>query len=314
MAYYLVTGGAGFIGSHIVTELVKRRHKVAVLDNFITGRQENLDLVRDKITVFEGSVTDPLVVNRAMKRVDYVLHQAALRAVQRSVEDPWDTNEVNIGGTLQVLLGAKEAGVKRVVLASSSSVYGSLKANLNNEKMPTHPESPYALSKLTGEYYARLFSDLYGLETVCLRYFNVFGPRQRPDSAYAAVIPLMTQALLTGEPVEVHWHGRQSRDFTYVANVVQANLKAATSLKVRSGEAYNIGMGQTTSINELLQNLKELLKVDPEVKRLPKRAGDILGTRADIRKAKRDLGYEPKIDFEHGLKKSLDWYRSNINA
>lgn len=312
MAKYLITGGAGFIGCNIARELVRRRQEVTVLDNLSTGSLKNLADIKKRINFIKGDIRDLSTVARAFRGVDYVLHQAALRAVERSVDDPRATNDNNITGTLNVLLAARDSGVKRVVYASSSSVYGDIKEPRQVETLSPRPASPYALSKLAGEHYCRLFSELYGLKAVSLRYFNVFGPYQNPESKYAAVIPVFVKQLMAGKAPDIHWHGRQSRDFTYVDNVVQANLLAAKAKKVKLGETYNIGNGENTSINELYRVLQELLGISVEPKRTGKRAGDVLKTYADIGKAKRDLGYEPTVSFREGLAKSIEWYRENL--
>lgn len=312
MSKYLVTGGAGFIGCNIARELVCRRQEVTVLDNLSTGSLKNLADIRKRINFIKGDVRDLTTVARAFRGVDYVLHQAALRAVERSVDDPRATNDNNITGTLNVLIAARDSGVSRVVYASSSSVYGDIKEPRQVETLTPKPASPYALSKLTGEHYCRIFNELYNLPTVSLRYFNVFGPYQNPESRYSAVIPIFVKQLMAGRAPDIHWHGRQSRDFTYVGNVVQANLLAAGAKKVKLGEAYNIGNGENTSINELYRVLQELLGVSVEPKRTGKRAGDVLKTYAGIGKAKRDLGYTPGVSFRVGLKQSVEWYKQNL--
>src|SRR3989344_2989679 len=313
MATYLVTGGAGFIGTNIVRELLQRGENVVVLDNFATGQRENLADVASDIKLIEGDIRDQKAVTEAFQGIDYVLHQAALRAVERSVDDPLETNDVNITGTLNVLLAARDAQVKRVIFASSSSVYGDVRGEKQVETMPPNPESPYGLSKLTGEYYCRLFNKLYDLPTVSLRYFNVFGPYQNPESKYSAVIPILVKRLLSGEAPDIHWDGEQNRDFTYVANVVQANLKAATSTAAKMGEVYNIGNGENTSVNELYITLQSLLRPTVEPKRTAKRPGDVFRTFADIAKAKADLAYSPDISFTEGLERSLAWYKKNLS-
>jgi len=313
MATYLVTGGAGFIGTNIVRELLQRGENVVVLDNFATGQRENLADVASDIKLIEGDIRDQKAVTEAFQGIDYVLHQAALRAVERSVDDPLETNDVNITGTLNVLLAARDAQVKRVIFASSSSVYGDVRGEKQVETMPPNPESPYGLSKLTGEYYCRLFNKLYDLPTVSLRYFNVFGPYQNPESKYSAVIPILVKRLLSGEAPDIHWDGEQNRDFTYVANVVQANLKAATSTAAKMGEVYNIGNGENTSVNELYITLQALLGTTVEPKRTAKRPGDVFRTFADIAKAKADLAYSPDISFTEGLERSLAWYKKNLS-
>lgn len=314
MARYLVTGGAGFIGSNIVRELVQRQEEVVVLDNFSTSKQENLADVIQNITLVEGDICDLSVLKKTSQNVDYILHQAALRSVGRSVDAPLETNDVNITGTLNVLMAAREMNVKRVVLASSSSVYGDVHEDLNVETLPTVPLSPYALTKLADEHYARLFTYLYGLETVALRYFNVFGPYQNPESKYSAVIPIFMNTLIHKKPPTIDGDGNQSRDFTFVDNVVQANIKAATSLTAKSGEAYNIGNGKTTSINELYAVLQELLGTNFPAHFGAPRSGDVRKTQADISKAQRDLGYQPTVGFRDGLIKTLDWYQKKIHS
>ncbi len=312
MAKYLITGGAGFIGCNIARELVRRRQEVVVLDNLSTGSLKNLTDIKKRISFIRGDVRDLSTVARALRGVDYVLHQAALRAVERSVDDPRATNDNNITGTLNVLLAARDSGAARVVYASSSSVYGDIKEPRQVEALTPRPASPYALSKLAGEHYCRIFNELYGLPTVSLRYFNVFGPYQSPESKYSAVIPVFVKQLMVGKAPDIHWHGRQSRDFTYVGNVVEANILAARGKKVELGGAYNIGNGENISINELFRELQRLLGVKVKPKRTGKRAGDVFKTYADIGKAKRDLGYTPRVSFRLGLKQSIEWYKKNL--
>jgi nucleoside-diphosphate-sugar epimerase len=311
MAKYLITGGAGFIGSNIVRELVKKKHAVVVLDNLHSGKISNLQDIKDKITFIEGDVRDAEAVKKACAGVDYVLHQAALRGVYQSVKDPVAVNETNIAGTLNVLVAARDAKVKRVVFASSSSVYGLIGNKKNVETLVPKPESPYALTKLAGEEYCRLFYKIFGLETIVLRYFNVFGPYQNPDDSYAAVIPIFVKNALQNKLSEIHSNGSQSRDFTYIDNVVQANIKAATSPKAKIGEAYNIANGTNTSIKKLHELVQKQLGVNIEPKFVPKRPGDIVKTQAVITKAKKYLGYDPKTTFSQGLKKALEWYKNN---
>lgn len=312
MATYLVTGGAGFIGSNIVHTLVAKRQRVVVLDNLSTGRRENLADVRAKIRFVKGDIRDLSTVRAACRGVDYLLHQAALRAVERSVDDPGATNAVNVDGTVNVLVAARETKVRRVVFASSSSVYGSQRAARNVETLRPAPESPYAVSKLAAEEYGRVFSSLYDLGTVSLRYFNVFGPYQRRESQYATVIPIFVDNLLRGVRPEVHWTGKQSRDFTYVDNVVRANLQAATSRSIRPGEVYNIGNGENATILELLAELQRLLGTSLKPRFAPKRPGDVWKTYADISKARRDFGYRPSVSFAEGLRRSIAWYKHTI--
>lgn len=312
MARYLVTGGAGFIGTNIVRELVKRRQNVVVLDDFSTGKMSNLSGVKQKVRIIRGDIRGFQTVKRACWGVDYILHHAALRAVEESVDDPLRAGEINVMGTLNVLLAARDTKVKRVVFASSSSVYGSAKAEKNVETQALCPESPYALSKLVGEQYCSLFSEMYGLETISLRYFNAFGPYQNPESKYSNVIPILVKNLMDEVQPEIHWHGRQSRDFVYIDNIVQANLKVVKGKRVRLGGVYNIGNRENVSINTLYNELQRLLGMKIKPKRMPKRAGDVLRTYADVSRAQRDFGYKPTVSFEEGLAKSIKWYQENL--
>jgi nucleoside-diphosphate-sugar epimerase len=304
----LVTGGAGFIGSSIVDALVAAGHEPVVLDDLSTGFPENL---RGEAPLFRGTVDDEALVRKATEGVEVVFHLAAHRAVLRSVEHPLTTDTANTHGTLTVLKAALDNGARRVVYASSSSVYGGAAEMPTPESAPTLPRSPYAVTKLAGEHYARVFAELYGLETVSLRYFNVYGPRQRPDSAYAAVIPLFINALRTGQPPEVHGDGEQTRDFTYIDDVVAANMRAATApAEACSGKAYNIAGGSAYSLLEMLDILGKLLDVTPEPRHTDPRAGDVKHTRADISAAERDLGHVPSVDFEEGLTRTVEWFSS----
>ena len=303
-----VTGGAGFIGSHLVDALVAAGHDVAVLDDLSTGRRDNLN---PAATLFEGAITDEDLVARAVADCDTVFHQAAHKAVLRSVEHPLTTDTANTHGTLVVLQAARDAGVRRVVHASSSSVYGGATAVPTPESHPLTPRSPYAVTKLAAEHYCRVFSELYGLETVALRYFNVYGPRQRPDSTYAAVIPLFIDALLHGRHALVHGDGVQSRDFTFVSDVVAANIAAANAPAARcSGNAYNIAAGTTTSLLELLDILGALLDTTPQLSFEPPRAGDVRVSQADPSLAARDLDFTCRVDMKDGLRRTVDWLRS----
>lgn len=309
---YLVTGGAGFIGSNIVHALVARGETVRVLDNFSTGSWANLAEVRDRIEVIEGDVRDPSVLQRALAGVEYVSHQAALRSVPRSVDDPLSTDAVNTHGTLQLLVAARAAGtVKRVVYASSSSVYGDSPVLPKEEDQTPAPISPYAVSKLAGEYYCRTFTRLYGLETVSLRYFNVFGPRQSPESKYAAVVPLFIRAALRGEPLVVHGDGEQSRDFTYIDNVVQANLLACTQPNV-GGEVFNVACNERHSVLEIAHTVARLVGKPIKIEHTPPRAGDVRHTQASIAKAQRLLGYQPAVGFEEGMRRTVAWLRQQL--
>jgi nucleoside-diphosphate-sugar epimerase len=306
----LVTGGAGFIGSHIVERLVKEKHQVKVIDNFSTGHRKNLAAVAAKIELVEGDIRDLSAVRQAMRGCGIVFHEAALCSVSRSVDNPGDTNAVNIDGTLNILLAARDEGVKRVVSASSSSVYGDSKVLPKRETQTPAPASPYAVTKLTGELYSRNFYRLYGLETFSLRYFNVFGPRQDPDSPYAAVIPRFISALLKGDPPVIEGDGRQSRDFSYIDNIVAANLAAMTAPS-GLGEAFNVACGQRTTIAHLEKHLTKLLGVAVRPVHVSPRPGDIRHSLADISKAENLLSYRPVVDTVTGLKYAVDWYRNN---
>lgn len=308
MAHYLVTGGAGFIGSNIVGELVRRGQKVRVLDNFITGKRENLAPFLNKIELIEGDIRDSKILDKALKGIDYVLHQAALRSVPKSVEDPFLTNDINVFGTLNLLMAAKKAKVKRVVYASSSSVYGDAKKFPQKESHLTKPISPYGVSKLAAENYCVTFAKTFGLKTVSLRYFNVFGPRQNLESKYSAVIPAFLFKMLKGERPIVEWDGKQSRDFTYVANIVEANLKACIVPGI-SGEVFNVACSRTTSVIDIVNGLNKILKTAIKPVHGPKRAGDVRKTYADIRKMKEVIKVDKLIHFEEGLRMTVEWFR-----
>jgi nucleoside-diphosphate-sugar epimerase len=310
MSKVLVTGGAGFIGSNLTEALLQRGHSVRVLDDFSTGKRENLifDKAYASLEIIEGDIRDFGVCHRAVEGMEYVFHQGALPSVQRSVEDPETSNAVNAGGTLNILLAARENGVKRVIYASSSSVYGDTPTLPKHEEMPSYPLSPYALQKYIGEQYCRLFSQLYGLETISLRYFNIFGPKQDPNSLYSAVIPKFIDALLQGRQPVIFGDGEQSRDFTYVENVVQANLLAMSAGHL-SGEAINIACGERTSLNQLLNILKKILGSMLFPIYQEPRKGDVRHSLADIRKGKELIEYEPKIGIEAGLKKTVEFFQ-----
>jgi UDP-glucose 4-epimerase len=302
----LVTGGAGFIGSHLVDSLVAEGREVRVLDDLSSGL---VDCVPPDVEFIDGSVANEGTVRRAVEGIEIVFHQAAHRAVLRSVEHPLATDRANTHGTLTVLKAALDAGVRRVVYASSSSVYGGAESMPTSETVPPSPRSPYAVSKLAGELYCRVFSELFGLETVALRYFNVYGPRQRPDSAYAAVIPLFIDALVRGEGPTVHGDGRQSRDFTYIDDVVAANLAAARApASVCSSKAYNVGGGAPHSLLELLEILGGIIGVKLRPVFGDPRPGDVRHTSADITSARRDLGHEPRVKFAEGLRRTVQWF------
>jgi nucleoside-diphosphate-sugar epimerase len=309
MALYVVTGGAGFIGSHLVEALLERGEQVRVFDDFSTGKQEHLAPFADRIEIIEGDLCHLEQVRRAVAGADYVLHQGALRSVPRSVDNPVASNDVNVGGTLNVLHAAKEAGVRRVVSASSSSVYGKRDDfPLVEDAGELEPMSPYAVSKLAGEKYCKVFTELYGLETVSLRYFNVFGPKMDPNSAYAAFIAIFAAGLLEGRKLTIHGDGTISRDWTYIDNVVDANLRAASAPDA-SGEALNIACGDSWDLNRVIDKLRELIGVDGEVEFGPPRAGDMPKSQASIEKAKKLLGYEPLVQATEGLERTVDWYR-----
>lgn len=306
---YLVTGGAGFIGSHIVEELVRRGEKVKVLDNFITGKRENIAAFLDMIELIEGDIRDFKTCRQALDGVDYVLHQAALPSVPRSIEDPLLTNEINVKGTLNLLLTAHEAKVKRFVFASSSSVYGDDPQLPKKEGSEGMPLSPYAASKFVGEKYCQVFSGIYGLETISLRYFNIFGPRQDPFSQYAAAIPLFITKILTNESPEIFGDGEQSRDFTYVANVVEANLRAVEAPPQAVGGVFNIACGERTTVNALAKEITKLVGISRGPIYAEPRPGDIKHSFADISQARKVLGFEPAVSFRQGLKKTVAWYK-----
>jgi UDP-glucose 4-epimerase len=306
----LVTGGAGFIGSHLTEALVRAGHRVRVLDDFSSGRGENLLGVRGKVEVRRGDCSDLAVVRRAVRGVEAVFHEAAVPSVARSVKDPERSHRTNATATLNVLLAARDEGVRRVIYAGSSSVYGDAEELPKREDQRPRPMSPYAVGKLAGEEYARIFAELYGLETLTLRYFNVFGPRQDPSSPYSGVISLFTTALLGGQRPVVYGDGRQSRDFTYVDNVVRANLLALRS-RTAKGQVINVATGRRVSLLELLRALERLTGRRVEAERRPARAGDVRHSLADVRLARRLLGYRPQVSFEEGLRRTVEWYRSD---
>jgi len=312
LATYLVTGGAGFIGSHIVDELLRRGEKVRVLDNLSTGKRENLAHCLERIEFLEEDIRDLDACRRACEGVDFVLHQAALGSVPRSLEDPLTSHEVNVTGTVKMLLAAREAGVKRFVYAASSSTYGDHPGLPKVEERIGRPLSPYAVTKYADELYAQVFGRCYGVETVGLRYFNVFGPRQDPFSQYAAVIPLFVSALLRGEAPTINGDGEQTRDFTFVANAVAANLLACKAPAEAIGEVFNVACHEQISLNQLYGRLQSLLGTEIPVVHGPPRAGDVRHSLADIEKARRLLGYSAEIKFEEGLQRSIDWYKNNL--
>jgi nucleoside-diphosphate-sugar epimerase len=312
MAHYLVTGGAGFIGSHLCEELARRGETVRVVDNLITGKRANLAHVPN-VEFIEGDLADLAVAAHAVRGIDYVLHQAAIPSVPRSVEDPITSNRANIDASLNLLVAARDAGVKRVVYAGSSSAYGNSPTMPKVETMPTAPLSPYALQKLVAEQYCQMFTRLYGLETVTIRYFNVFGPRQDPSSPYSGVISLFIKALFEGQRPKIFGDGEHTRDFTYVANVVDGVLRAAQA-KDASGEVINVATNGRVSLNQLFTTLRSLVGASVEPIYDQPRAGDVRDSQADISKAARLLGYKPLVTFEQGLKNTVEWYRSTIEA
>lgn len=309
MAKYLVTGGAGFIGSNIVEELVKRGENVTVLDDFSTGKRENLEPFMGKIRLIEGDIRKRPDLDKAMSGIDYVIHQAALRSVAKSVEDPFKTNDVNVAGTLSLLVAARDNKIKRVVYASSSSAYGDARTFPQKETDLPVPISPYGVSKLAAENYCVTFSKTFGLETVSLRYFNVFGPRQNPESKYSAVVPIFIFNMMNGQRPSVDWDGKQSRDFTYVANVVEANLRACITSGI-SGEVFNVACGTTTSVIDIVNQLNGIFGTNIKPEFTPKRPGDVRKTYADITKLKKKLGIKKMISFEEGLRNTVEWFRT----
>jgi len=318
MSSYLVTGGAGFIGSHLVEELLRRGHRVRVVDSFVTGKPENLEQAAKNAAsaspaLVTGDLADPAVARQAVDGVDYVLHQAAIPSVPRSVEDPLTSNRANIDATLSLLVAARDARVKRVVYAGSSSAYGDTEVLPKREDMAANPLSPYALQKLVGEQYMQLFQRLYGLETVTIRYFNVFGPRQDPGSAYSGVISIFLRALTEGWAPTIHGDGEQTRDFTYVANVVDGVLRATDAPKA-AGEVINVATGSRISLNQLFETIKTLTGSSLVASYGPVRTGDVRDSQADISKAAALLGYRPSVPFDEGLKRTLAWFTNGRAA
>jgi nucleoside-diphosphate-sugar epimerase len=303
----LVTGGAGFIGSHIVEELVRRGDEVVVLDDLSSGKMENLSAVADRVRFIQGSVTDPKAAAEAVRGINRVFHQAAIGSVPRSVEKPMESHHANVTGTLQMLIAARAAGVKSFVNAASSSAYGDTPELPKRENMPANPFSPYAASKMGQESYCRAFAVSYGMRTVSLRYFNVYGPKQDPDSQYAAVVPKFFCAFLRNVPPVIYGDGEQTRDFTFVSDVVAANIKAS-ELKTAAGEVYNIAGGKKITVNELARVIRDLTGAKVEPKHEPARAGDIKHSLADISRAAQGIGWIPTVEMEEGLKLCAAWY------
>jgi len=307
MAHYLVTGGAGFIGSHLAEELVRRGERVRIVDSLITGKKQNIAHLSG-VEFIHGDLAELDVARDAVAGIDFVLHQAAIPSVPRSVQDPITSNRANIDASLNVLVAARDAGVKRVVYAGSSSAYGNTPTLPKVETMPTAPLSPYALQKLVAEQYCQMFTRLYGLETVTIRYFNVFGPRQDPSSPYSGVISLFISALCDGRQPKIYGDGEHTRDFTYVANVVDGVLRACTAPSA-SGEVINVATAGRISLNELFRTVRDLIGIDVEPVYEAPRAGDVKDSQADIAKAERLLGYTPIVSFEEGLRNTVNWYR-----
>jgi UDP-glucose 4-epimerase len=306
---YLVTGGAGFIGSNIAEHLVGLRHRVRILDNFSSGKRVNLRTFAEKVEIVEGDLRDPKAVAHAVNGVRFVLHLGAMPSVIRSVEDPRTTTEANIIGTVNLLIAARDTGVQRVVFSSSSSVYGDTPTLPKREEMPPSPLSPYAVHKITGEYYCTIFWQLYGLETVSLRYFNVFGPRQDPQSQYAAVIPRFITAILKDQSPTIYGDGKQTRDFSHVENIIEANVLACQAPKGALGQAFNIACGGRVSLLDLVDTVNNILGKNIRPKFDPPRPGDILHSQADIAKAEKLFGWKPRVGFREGIEKAVAWYQ-----
>ncbi len=307
MAKFLVTGGAGFIGSHLVERLIKEGESVRVLDNFSTGKRSNLQPFGDRVEIVEGDLRRPDDCRQACQGIEIIFHEGAVPSVPVSVEDPLTSHQANIDGTFNLLLAARDAGCRRVVYAASSSAYGDAPELPKRETMLPQPLSPYAVNKLVGEHYCRVFAECYGLETVSLRYFNVFGPRQDPKSQYAAAIPAFVTSIIQGEPPTIYGDGEQTRDFTYIENVVHANLLAARS-KGLKGQVLNVACGQRVSVNAIIREINALLGRDVRPRYVETRAGDVKHSLADITLARQMIGYEPQVLFEEGLRRAIDYY------
>ncbi|MBI1884078.1 MAG: SDR family oxidoreductase [Chlamydiae bacterium] len=313
MALTLVTGGAGFIGSHVVRGLLEKGERVRVFDNFSSGKEENLKEIQGQVDVIKGDLTNETEINSALKGVDFVFHLAAIPSVQRSIEDPIRIYKANVLGTLNLLWAARKAGVKRFIYSSSSSAYGNQPTLPKEESMKPDPISPYASSKLAAEYDCAVFHAVYGVPTVMLRYFNVFGPRQDPASLYAAVIPRFISRLLKKEPPIVYGDGLQTRDFTYVEDVVRANLLACEASEKILGQCYNVACGQEITLLQLLDEMQKILKVKISPRFEPSQIGDVRASRASIEKARKAFGYEPTVSLKEGLKKTIAWFVSKEN-
>lgn len=310
----VITGGAGFIGSNLARALLHRGYKVRIVDNLSTGRLENIQDIKNKVEFIHGDILNMSHLKRAFKGADYVLHQAALPSVPRSIANPEKSHKANVDGTFNVLLAARDANVKKVVLASSSSIYGNRKPSKSNGKkeiLRSQPLSPYAVTKLIGEGYAKVFAHVYGLPTVCLRYFNVFGHRQNPKSEYAAVIPKFINAALKNEEVTIYGDGKQTRDFTYIDNVVEANILAMENKRIVMGETINIACGDSISLLDLVKGIEKVLAKKMKIHFKPARPGEVRNSRADISKARKLLGFRPKVKFKDGLNRTIEWYQEN---
>ena len=311
MAVYVVTGGGGFIGSHIVENLVRQRNTVKVIDNFSTGKRENVDPFKNDFEIIEADLAETKNLAQLLKGADYVIHQAAIPSVPKSIIDPLKSHNANVNGTLNLLLACRDAGVKRFVYASSSSLYGDSPTLPKNESMMPNPLSPYGAQKLFAEMYCQVFTKAYGLETVSLRYFNVFGPRQDSTSQYSGVLALFIPAVLQGRRPTIYGDGLQSRDFTYVQNVVEANLLACKVPGV-GGQVFNVACGDRITVNSMLHQINKIVGVDISPVYAEPRSGDIKHSQADITRAREHLGYEPKVSFEEGLRATVEWYRKNL--
>jgi nucleoside-diphosphate-sugar epimerase len=311
MAVYVVTGGGGFIGSHIVENLVRQRNTVKVIDDFSTGKRGNVEAFKNDVEIIEADLAETKNLTQFLKGTDYVIHQAAIPSVPKSILDPLKSHNANVNGTLNLLLACRDAGVKRVVYASSSSLYGDSPTLPKHESMMPNPLSPYGAQKLFAEMYCQVFTKAYGLETVSLRYFNVFGPRQDSTSQYSGVLALFIPAVLQGRRPTIYGDGLQSRDFTYVQNVVEANLLACKVPGI-GGQVFNVACGDRITVNSMLHQINKIVGVDISPVYAEPRSGDIKHSQADITRAREHLGYEPKVSFEEGLRATVEWYRKNL--